>query len=113
MIVEDEPLLAFDYADEFSARGARPCVSLTLAEGLAALESGYPDLAVLDVNLGQELVWPVAAALSKRGVPFLIVTGRDVANELPAEVLPAACIDKPVNAYIIADRLSTIIQAAA
>jgi len=113
LIVEDEPLLAFDYADELSARGARPSVAFTLAEGLATLAAGYPDMAVLDLNLGQDLSWPVAEALSSKGIPFLIVTGREITGKLPAGIFPVECIDKPVGAHVIADRLSEIDQAAA
>lgn len=33
------------------------------------------DCAVLDINLGGEMVFPVAEALQARGVPFLFLTG--------------------------------------
>jgi hypothetical protein len=42
------------------------------------------DLAVLDVNLGDEKVYPVADALAERDVPFVFLTGYG------SEMLPPA-----------------------
>lgn len=35
------------------------------------------DAAVLDVNLGDEMVFPVATELVRHGIPFAFVTGQD------------------------------------
>ncbi|HLJ71216.1 MAG TPA: hypothetical protein VKU03_07860, partial [Roseiarcus sp.] len=35
------------------------------------------DLALLDINLGQELVYPAAEILADRGVQFVFLTGYD------------------------------------
>ncbi len=109
LIVEDEPLLAIDYSDEFADRGALPSVAGTLDEAVNAISFEVPDLAVLDVNLGLELVWPVAVTLSEHEVPFLLVTGSRT-HDLPQGVRPAACMAKPVGAYLIADRLAEAVR---
>lgn len=109
LIVEDEPLLAFDYADEFEERGATPKVAGTIDEAVSAVSSELPDLAVLDVNLGSDLVWPVAQILSQRDVPFFLVTGSRT-DALPQGVRPTACLGKPVGAYFIADRLAEVVR---
>lgn len=105
LIVEDEPLLAFDYADELEMLGARPQVAFTLDEGLAAVSQSPPEFAILDVNLGTEMSWPIAAALRQRGVPFLLVSGFAMASQLPEDIKPADCLEKPVGAHKIASGL--------
>ncbi len=108
LIVEDEPLLAFDYADELEDRGAHAEVTMTLAGAMAALVQSLPDLAILDVNLGAETSWPVAAELTRREVPFFLVSGFSMKDKLPAGVQPVDCIEKPAGAYKIADLLTAL-----
>ena len=49
-----------------------------------AVEKGEFDLAILDVNLKGESVWPVAAALRDKGTPFVLASGGHV-DPPPAE----------------------------
>lgn len=109
LVVEDEPLLAFDYVDELEERGACPELALNLKQAIAALEKGLPDLAILDVNLGTETSWPVAETLSSRHVPFVLVSGYAMSSNIPRGVSPAECLEKPVGAHAIADRLAALV----
>ena len=111
LVVEDEPLLAFDYQDELETRGARPVIALTLSEGLESLNAVSADFAILDVNLGRELSWPVAKALAERGTPFLVVSGRCTIDELPEGIRPIDCIPKPIGARVLIDRIEHILDA--
>jgi hypothetical protein len=45
-----------------------------VSEALAAAAADF-DCAVLDLNLGGNPVYPVAASLAGRGIPFAFVTG--------------------------------------
>jgi len=47
----------------------------SLAETLAAARTEQLDLAVLDINLAGEMVFPAAEVLAARGVPFLLLSG--------------------------------------
>jgi DNA-binding response OmpR family regulator len=49
----------------------------TISEAMAASEGQRFDAAVLDVNLGGETVYPLAAELTRKGVPCIFVTGYD------------------------------------
>ena len=42
---------------------------------LGAAVSGKIDAAILDVNIGGELVYPIAEILAARAIPFAFVTG--------------------------------------
>ena len=76
LIVEDEMLVALMIEDVLVDLGCRtvgPCGSV--AKALQAARTEELDLAVLDVNLGGEMVYPVAEALTERQIPFLFVSG--------------------------------------
>ena len=108
LIVEDEPLIAMmleDFLDSLghSVRGICDSVHGALDE----VEKGGFDLAILDVNLKGENVWPVASALRERKVPFVIATGGHV-DPPPAEFNDAPVIEKP---YTV-DRVTPAIEAA-
>jgi len=76
MIVEDEMLVAVLIEDFLSDHGCQIVgPASTVAEALALIESAPLDAAVMDLNIAGEKVFPVAEALERRGVPFLIVSG--------------------------------------
>jgi DNA-binding response OmpR family regulator len=50
-----------------------PCRNVATA--LAAAENEAFDVAVLDINLAGEMVFPVAEVLDARGVPFMLLSG--------------------------------------
>ena len=82
-----------------------PCESV--GEALQACDTSDFDIAILDVNLKGESVWPVASALKARGIPFVLASGGHV-EPPPSEFANIAMIEKP---YTI-DRVSPIIEAA-
>lgn len=76
LLVEDEMLVAMLVE---SALEDENCVVVGpyggVSEALEAARGERLDLAVLDINLAGELVFPVAEALEARGVPFLLLSG--------------------------------------
>jgi PAS domain S-box-containing protein len=76
MIVEDEALVAMALEDQLIDLGCSVvAVCTTVAEALKAITEHTPDAAILDVNLGGELVYPVADRLMTGGIPFVLITG--------------------------------------
>lgn len=92
LIVEDEPLIAMmleDFLDALDRAVAGTADSVATA--LELVEAGGIDAAIMDVNLrGGEQSWPVADALTARGIPFVLATGG--AGDMIAE----AYRDRPV-----------------
>ena len=108
LIVEDEPLIAMMLEDFILSLGhdvTANCDNVSAA--LGAVSAGGFDLAILDVNLKGESVWPVASALRAGGIPFVLASGGHV-DPPPPEFKDVPLIEKP---YTI-DRVSPIIAAA-
>lgn len=96
LVVEDEFLIAIHVADIMADLGFNvigPVGDIQQALPLAAGE--MLDGAILDVNLSGQLVFPVAATLAARGVPFILTSGYD-ASGLPAEWHGRPILRKPV-----------------
>jgi CheY-like chemotaxis protein len=109
LVVEDEPLIAMMLEDFLETLGHRIYASCdNLTDALSACENGGFDVAILDVNLKGELVWPVAEALRNRGVPFVIASGGHV-EPPPASFAQAPLLEKP---YTI-DRIGPVLEQAA
>ncbi len=69
-------LLALDLETLLEDQGCEVLGSAgSVKHALAMLETCRPDAASLDMNLNGESSAPVAAALRKRGIPFVVVTG--------------------------------------
>jgi PAS domain S-box-containing protein len=97
LLVEDEALVAMMIQDtlvEFGFQVLGP-VS-TASEALAAARERHIDAAVLDINLGDGLVYTVAEILAKRGVPFVFVTGYD-AESIDSRFSGIPVLQKPVE----------------
>ena len=91
LVVEDEYMLAEDLREGLESQGAEVMGPVaTVADALELLRSGpAPDLAILDINLGGEMAYPVADALRARDIPFIFATGYN------AQAIPKAYADVP------------------
>ena len=108
LIVEDEPLIAMMLEDFLESLGHVVKASCdNVADALKAVALNGFDLAILDVNLKGENVWPVAAELRQRGVPFILASGGHV-DPPPPEFAGAPLIEKPFTI----DRVTPALEAA-
>jgi DNA-binding response OmpR family regulator len=98
LVVEDEYYLADDIVRELKSRGARilgPAGELGQAERLVDDHLAL-DAAVIDVNLQDEMVYPLARKLRARGIPFLFTTGYDK-QSIAAEFRDVRLLEKPLD----------------
>ena len=80
-------------------------------QALAMIEAELIDAAVLDVNLNGEMSYPVADALTARGVPFVFVTGYDKDRMLNGyRALPV--LQKPFHRSELTDTLAQLLASA-
>jgi DNA-binding LytR/AlgR family response regulator len=99
LVVEDEYLIAADLTASLESLGVEvigPAASVDEALSLVDKNSDRLDGAVLDINLGNERVYPVADVLTARGVPFVFTTGYD-AVVVPTAYATAPRCEKPVD----------------
>jgi DNA-binding LytR/AlgR family response regulator len=99
LVVEDEYLIAADLTSLLESLGVQvigPAASVEEALSLVDDNSERIDGAVLDINLRNERVYPVADVLTARGVPFVFTTGYD-AVAVPTAYASAPRCEKPVD----------------
>jgi two-component SAPR family response regulator len=97
LIVEDEGLVALLIEDLLTDLGCEVVASCdSIRSAMEWLERGSaPDGALLDVNLGGELVYPVAEFLAARKIPFAFATGYGALPDGRFADVPV--LAKPVN----------------
>ena len=79
LVVEDDWLIIADLVQELEASGAHVIGPIpTLEQALKKLDE-MPDMsgAILDVNLRGQMVFPLAAELRRRNIPFVFATAYD------------------------------------
>jgi len=99
LVVEDEYLIAADLTASLESLGVEvigPAASVEEALSFIENNGGRLDGAVLDINLRNERVYPVADALTALGVPFVFTTGYD-AVAVPAAYARAPRCEKPID----------------
>ncbi|KQN92816.1 hypothetical protein ASE95_09235 [Sphingomonas sp. Leaf231] len=65
-------------------------------DAMALVDRGGVDVAMLDVNLGSAMCFPVAERLAALGIPFLFLTGYD-GWTLPEPLRDVPLLAKPFN----------------
>jgi len=107
LAVEDNVLIALDVEDVLIGLGAdRVVIASTVTEALRLIDLQTPDFALLDVNLGQETSWPIAARLRLLGVHHVFATGYGNGIEYPVEHRSTVVITKPYTSASIAQAFS-------
>jgi CheY-like chemotaxis protein len=106
LLVEDEALVSFHVEDMLRDLGCRDIWhAATVREALALLGRCRPDMAVLDVNLSGEMVFPVAERLRRAGVPFVFATGYG-RRGLPEPWAQCPVLQKPFDADALSATLA-------
>lgn len=111
LVVEDEYMLANELhlvLEEAGALVLGPAGSVAAA--LRCVDSASTiDGAILDVNLGGEMVFPVADHLAARGVPFLFASGYD-RSIFPPRFADAPRCGKPLPIHLVTRMVGRLIR---
>jgi PAS domain S-box-containing protein len=113
IVIDDEPLVAMDLESCLTAAGCEIVGTAgTLRDAKDLCAQAQCDAALLDVNLAGQPVNELAAALTKRNIPFAFVTGYGH-EALPQGFRDAAVLTKPFDeAGLVATVELLIYQAA-
>ena len=107
LVLEDEPLVAMllvDFLEELGCTVAAQASSV--AEGLERLNDSGFDLAILDVNLRGQPVWPIADVLQQQGRPFVLASGYD-GSQIQRRYPDAAVLAKPYDLQSLGRAIET------
>ena len=109
LVLEDNMVIALDATDMLTDLGA-PHVhtASTVADGLAILANNDLQLALLDVNLGDETSVPVIEKCIEMGLPTVLATGYGSNRELIEKFPQVPVLSKPYNS----DGLKQVIARA-
>jgi DNA-binding response OmpR family regulator len=107
LIVEDEPLVAFDNEHSLREAGYEVVATVdTLAEAVRVLGEEEVDIVLSDIVLsGDGDGMDVARAAAAKGVPVLFVTGN---CPLEARTLGIGCLAKPYSDKILKSALEAL-----
>jgi PAS domain S-box-containing protein len=100
LVVEDEPLVILDLMGALEAVGAEVSSAGTTERGLSMIKAGRFDGALLDANLLGRPVDELAAALTRRRVPFVFITGYG-RESLPSGYDCVTLLTKPVREDVL------------
>jgi CheY-like chemotaxis protein len=109
LVVEDEPIVAFEVVSLMRLAGATvsgPAASLVRALELANSERF--DCAVLDVRLRGGLVFPVASILSQQGAGLVFYTAYDDLEGLQRDWPSAQVLLKPAPPKLLVQAVKMI-----
>ena len=113
LVVEDESLVAMLLETILEDMGCTPVGPVSNVDEGEAIARDTVDLdaALLDVNLAGRQVFPVAAVLKARGVPFVFSTGYGESG-LPDEWRGNPTIQKPFTEAAVRDALMQALGVA-
>ncbi|WP_424813175.1 response regulator [Roseococcus sp. YIM B11640] len=111
LVVEDDFFQADDLSCALRDYGAEVVgPAATYEDGLLMLVAGGRiDVALLDINLGGEMAYPLADILLDSGVDVVLATGYDL-SAVPGRFLNLARVEKPFDAGTLALNLPELIR---
>lgn len=102
LVAEDDMILALDMERSLGDAGAQVFGPVkTAADAIALAQTAPLTCAVLDVNLGCELVFPAAQVLEDRNIKTIFCTGYGDLHGLQTDWPNAQILAKPVHPQLL------------
>ncbi len=113
LLVEDSLIIALDAEDILRRLGARNVtIEGNVGEAISAIHTERPDIAILDINLGDHNSFAIADALAEAEIPFMFATGYGDQIVLPEAHRDRIVLQKPYTMASFARRLPELIAHA-
>jgi light-regulated signal transduction histidine kinase (bacteriophytochrome) len=109
LLVEDSLIIALDAEDILERFGATVTTASTPEGAHNYLDQHRPDLAILDINLGDQMSFGVADRLRELGLPFFFASGYGEQASLPMEHRAAAVVQKPYTTHNMAKAIEDLL----
>ena len=111
LIAEDEFLVALSLEEDLRRHGCEIIGPFSkLGDARQAAEVEELDVALLDVNMNGEMAYPVADALSARGIAFIFLSGYG-AMTFPEQYRAAPRVPKPYDPSILIKEIRKLLAA--
>lgn len=111
LVVEDEPLIAFDIEGALSGLGASVRLARSIGEARQGLiNPPLPQLVLLDVILPDGHSFDLAREILAMGLPIAFLTGYDYG--IPDELRDVTVVDKPFSAETLVGIVKGLIGEA-
>ncbi|WMJ69373.1 response regulator [Stenotrophomonas sp. 24(2023)] len=108
LVAEDEFAIAMFLVEYLQLKGAQVVGPAGDLRALGVLLDGnVVDVALLDINLGGEQVYPLADRLSEAAIPFLLTSGYD--DNIPVRFAQAPRCPKPYRIDVLAQQLAGLV----
>jgi CheY-like chemotaxis protein len=112
LVVEDEWIVASELDDELTEMGCRVIGPVpSVREAMDIMKEQPLDVALVDIELGEDTGYPIAHALQARNIPVVFLTGYNLAA-LASEFRHLRCLEKPVGARGLAAALTAALTDA-
>jgi CheY-like chemotaxis protein len=112
LVVEDEMMVALFIEDTLRELGCDVIEPAhTITDARARIEDHEIDAAVLDINIAEDEVYPIADLLASRGVPFVFATGYAL-ESIQEEWRSRPIIRKPYHAEQLRAALENALRDA-
>ena len=111
LIVEDEYLIRLLLEDMLEELGFQiAAVAASFDEGATHAKDAQIDMAILDVNIDGQQVFPIADILRERKLPFIFITGYG-ARGLPESYRDTPTLQKPFQMQDLKATLARVLPA--
>lgn len=96
LVAEDELIVGYDLCDTMAEAGyAVEGPFENLSSATLAYERSKPDVAILDVRLGDDIVYPLAEQMMSEDVPVIFHSGQLTPQQVAARYPGARALSKP------------------
>ena len=110
LLIEDSLIIALDAEDILKRLGASEVATEgTVTEALHIIDTNRPDIAILDINLGEHTSFAIADALAEANIPFMFATGYGEQIFLPEGHRERIVLQKPYTMASLARRLPELL----
>ena len=110
LVVEDEAMISMlveDMVEEFGSEVVGPAARIE--EALSLARKAELDAAILDINVGGAVIFPVAQVLEERDIPIIFATGYG-STTLPARFMGRPVLSKPFSFDALSTALRTVLK---
>ena len=113
LVAEDELIVAFDLCDTveeagFEVEGPHSGIS----SAMLAFQKEKPDLAILDIQLDDGHVFPLAQKLADEDVPIIFHSGRHTHEEVEVHFPTATTLAKPCPPSAVLKAVNEVLETS-